>query len=34
MVMTHVGVPADSGGAGGWSMAFDKLDAYLAQVGR
>ena len=30
MVMTHVGVPADSGGAAGWAMAFDKLDAHLA----
>ena len=25
MVMTHVGVPADSPGAGGWKMAFDKM---------
>lgn len=25
MKMTHVGVPADSPGAGGWAMAFDKL---------
>jgi uncharacterized protein YndB with AHSA1/START domain len=32
MVMTHVGVPADSGGAGGWAMAFDKLDAYVGAV--
>jgi uncharacterized protein YndB with AHSA1/START domain len=32
MVMTHVGVPADSGGAGGWAMAFDKLDAYVGTV--
>ncbi len=29
MVMTHVGVPADSPGAIGWGMAFDKLAAYL-----
>lgn len=29
MVMTHVGVPADSPGAAGWSMAFDKLTAHL-----
>lgn len=29
MVMTHVGIPADSGGAGGWNMAFDKLDAHV-----
>ena len=28
--MTHVGIPADSGGAGGWNMAFDKLDAHVA----
>ena len=25
MTMTHVGVPADSPGAGGWNQAFDKL---------
>jgi uncharacterized protein YndB with AHSA1/START domain len=25
MVMTHLGVPADSPAAGGWNMAFDKL---------
>lgn len=25
MVMTHVGVPADSPGATGWTMALDKL---------
>ena len=30
MVMTHVGIPADSPGAAGWTMALDKLDAYLA----
>ena len=30
MTMTHVGVPADSPGAGGWGMAFDKLAAQLA----
>jgi uncharacterized protein YndB with AHSA1/START domain len=29
MVMTHVGVPAGSPGAAGWSMAFDKLAAYV-----
>lgn len=27
MTMTHVGVPADSPGAGGWSQAIDKLTA-------
>ena len=32
MVMTHAGVPADSGGAGGWAMAFDKLAEYVATV--
>ena len=25
MTMTHEGVPADSPGAMGWNMAFDKL---------
>ena len=30
MTMTHVGVPADSPGAGGWGMAFDKLADYAA----
>ena len=29
MVMTHVGVPADSGGAGGWAQAIDKLAAHV-----
>ena len=29
MVMTHVGVPAGSAGAMGWTMAFDKLAAHL-----
>jgi uncharacterized protein YndB with AHSA1/START domain len=29
MVMTHVGVPADSPGAAGWMMALDKLAAYI-----
>ncbi len=29
MIMTHVGVPADSGGAGGWAQAMDKLAALL-----
>ncbi|MEM9529891.1 MAG: SRPBCC domain-containing protein [Pseudomonadota bacterium] len=29
MVMTHVGVPAGSPGAGGWSQAFDKLEALV-----
>ena len=30
MVMTHAGIPADSPGAMGWSMALDKLEAHLA----
>lgn len=29
MVMTHFGVPAESPGATGWNMAFDKLTAVL-----
>jgi uncharacterized protein YndB with AHSA1/START domain len=29
MVMTHTGIPADSPGAAGWAMAFNKLVAYL-----
>jgi len=29
MVMTHVGIPADSPGAVGWTMAFDKLSVYV-----
>ena len=30
MVMTHVGIPAGSPGAMGWTMAFEKLGVYLA----
>ncbi len=30
MVMTHVGVPADSPGGKGWSMAIEKLEARVA----
>jgi uncharacterized protein YndB with AHSA1/START domain len=30
MVMTHAGVPPDSPGASGWTMAFEKLDRQLA----
>ncbi|MEL7158983.1 MAG: SRPBCC domain-containing protein [Actinomycetota bacterium] len=30
VVLTHVGVPADSPGAQGWSMALDKLSTHLA----
>lgn len=33
MVMTHIGVPADSPGAGGWGMAIDKLATHLAELG-
>ena len=29
MVMTHAGVPADSGAGGGWNQAFDKLAALI-----
>jgi uncharacterized protein YndB with AHSA1/START domain len=29
MVMTHAGVPADSGAGGGWEQAFDKLADHL-----
>ncbi len=30
MVMTHVGIPSDSPGAAGWTMALDKLAARVA----
>jgi uncharacterized protein YndB with AHSA1/START domain len=29
MTMTHIGIPADSPGATGWTMALDKLAAYI-----
>ena len=29
MVMTHAGVPADSGAGGGWEQAFDKLTDHI-----
>ena len=32
MVMTHVGVPADSGGAGGWEQALAKMAEHIATV--
>ena len=32
MVMTHAGISADSGGAGGWKQAFDKLADYLETI--
>ena len=30
MIMTHVGIPADSPGAMGWNMALDKLAVYVS----
>ena len=30
LVVTHVGIPADSPGAAGWAMALDKLAAHAA----
>ncbi len=32
MVMTHAGIPADSGGAAGWAQAFDKLADHIETV--
>jgi uncharacterized protein YndB with AHSA1/START domain len=32
MVMTHAGVPADSGGAAGWEQALAKLAAHIETV--
>jgi uncharacterized protein YndB with AHSA1/START domain len=32
MVMTHAGVPSDSGANAGWEQAFDKLTAVLAKA--
>jgi len=32
MVMTHAGVPADSGAGGGWEQAFDKLAGHVKTV--
>jgi hypothetical protein len=29
MVMTHAGIPSDSPGATGWTVALDKLAAYV-----
>ena len=34
MVLTHVGVPADSPGAAGWMMALDKLAVHVEAHGR
>lgn len=33
MVVTHAGIPAESPGAAGWTMALDKLAAYVAAHG-
>ena len=32
MVMTHAGMPADSGAGGGWEQAFDKLVDHIETV--
>jgi uncharacterized protein YndB with AHSA1/START domain len=32
MVMTHAGIPADSGAAGAWVQAFDKLADHIETV--
>jgi len=32
MVMTHRGIPADSAGAAGWTMAFAKLVSHLDEI--
>jgi len=32
MVMTHVGVPAESPGGQGWTMAIDKMEARVAEL--
>jgi uncharacterized protein YndB with AHSA1/START domain len=34
MVLTHIGIPADSPGATGWSMALDKLTAVIGMRDR
>jgi uncharacterized protein YndB with AHSA1/START domain len=34
MVMTHAGIPSDSPGAAGWTMAFDKLAMHLEAQSR
>jgi uncharacterized protein YndB with AHSA1/START domain len=33
MVLTHVGIPSDSPGAAGWTMALDKLAAHITSSG-
>jgi hypothetical protein len=30
MTLTHIGIPADSPGGQGWTMAIDKLEARVA----
>jgi uncharacterized protein YndB with AHSA1/START domain len=32
MTMTHIGVPADSPGGQGWTMAIDKMEARIAEL--
>ena len=32
MVMTHAGMPADSGAGGGWEQAFDKLADHIETI--
>jgi len=32
MVLTHYGVPSDSPGAAGWTMALDKLALHIRQI--
>jgi uncharacterized protein YndB with AHSA1/START domain len=32
MVLTHLGIPEGSPGAAGWTMAFDKLAAYVGAI--
>jgi uncharacterized protein YndB with AHSA1/START domain len=32
MVLTHAGVPAESGAGSGWQQAFDKLEAYIETI--
>jgi uncharacterized protein YndB with AHSA1/START domain len=34
MTLTHFGIPADSPGAAGWTMALDKLAAHVAAQNR
>jgi uncharacterized protein YndB with AHSA1/START domain len=34
MLMTHAGIPSDSPGAAGWTMALDKLEARVATTSR